>query len=126
MTEGHGRVPPVAEEERNLLPLSDDEATGGRRPQRWSAAKKKEVVLRLLRGESMEVLSRQLQIPLHDLQAWLDAFVAAGTAALRSRPTSAAEVELKKAQAKIGELTMELELHEKRGALLALRRRSAS
>lgn len=123
-----------AEPERNPRVLSEGEAPGDApQPQarsqavkRWSGARKREVVLRLLRGESMELLSRQLQVPLHDLQAWLDTFIAAGSAALRSRPTTAAEVDLKKAQAKIGQLMMELELHEKKGALLALRRRSAS
>ncbi len=105
---------------------SGDPGGAVRRPQRWSAKKKGDVVLRILRGESMELLSRELGVAMHDLQEWHDSFVSAGAAALRSRLTTAAEVELKKAQAKIGELTMELELHEKKRALLPPRRRSGS
>lgn len=99
----------------------DDAAPVSR--QRWSAKRKGETVLRALRGESMEELSRELGIPLHELQQWRDRFVAEGMAALRARKTSAAEVELGKAQQKIGELMMEIELHEKKGALLEARRR---
>ncbi len=105
---------------------SGDPGGAVRQSQRWSAKKKGDVVLRILRGESMELLSRELGLAMHDLQEWHDSFVAAGSAALRSRPTTAAQVELTKAQAKIGELTMELELHEKKRALLAGRRRSGS
>jgi len=35
--------------------------------QRWSVARKREVVLRLLRGESAELLSRELGVPLFKL-----------------------------------------------------------
>ena len=105
---------------------SGDPGGAVRRPRRWSARKKGDVVLRILRGESMELLSRELGVAMRDLQEWHDSFVSAGSAALRSRPTTAAEVELTKARAKIGELTMELELHEKKRALRAGRRRSGS
>lgn len=43
---------------------------GGRNPsalstvQRWSVARKPEVVLRLLRGESVKILSRELAVPI--------------------------------------------------------------
>jgi transposase len=43
---------------------------------RWSAGKKTEVVLRLLRGESLEELSRELQVEAHRLAAWRDDFLA--------------------------------------------------
>ena len=35
--------------------------------QRWSVARKREVVLRLLRGESVELLSRELGVPIYKL-----------------------------------------------------------
>ena len=105
---------------------SGDPGGAVRGSQRWSAKTKGNVVLRILRGESMALLSRELGVAMHDLQEWHDSFVSAGSAALRNRSTSASKVGLKKAQAKIGELTMELELHERKRALLAGRRRSGS
>ena len=38
--------------------------------QRWSVGRKREVVLRLLRGESAEMLSRELGPPLFELEQW--------------------------------------------------------
>ena len=38
--------------------------------QRWSATRKREVVLRLLRGESAELLSRELGLPIVKLGQW--------------------------------------------------------
>jgi len=38
--------------------------------QRWSVGRKREVVLRLLRGESAEDLSRELAVPLYKLDQW--------------------------------------------------------
>src|SRR5215213_6228174 len=38
--------------------------------QRWSVAREREVVLRLLRGESVEMLSRELGLPIFKLEQW--------------------------------------------------------
>jgi transposase-like protein len=43
---------------------------------RWSAGKKTDAVVRLLRGESLEVLSRELGVEAHRLAAWRDDFLA--------------------------------------------------
>jgi transposase-like protein len=45
---------------------------------RWSAGKKMDAVLRLLRGESLEELSRELQVEAHRLAAWRDNFLEGG------------------------------------------------
>jgi transposase len=50
---------------------------------RWSAGKKTKAVLRLLRGESLEELSRELQVEAHRLAAWRDDFLAAGKRGLK-------------------------------------------
>jgi transposase len=75
---------------------------------RWSAGKKTEVVLRLLRGESLEELSRELKVEAHRLAAWRDDFLAAGRQGLKGQradrsPDARA---LKQAERKIGQLTM--------------------
>ena len=38
--------------------------------QRWSVSRKRELVLRLLRGEAAEDLSRELGVPLYKLERW--------------------------------------------------------
>ena len=38
--------------------------------QRWSASRKRDVVLRLLRGESLEMVSREVGVELYCLEAW--------------------------------------------------------
>jgi transposase-like protein len=88
---------------------------------RWSAGKKTEVVLRLLRGESLEELSRELQVEAHRLAAWRDDFLAAGSQGLKGQRSdrSPDDRALKQAERKIGQLTMENEVlraaAEKRG-----------
>jgi hypothetical protein len=47
-------------------------------PERWSAKAKTDVVLRLLRGESVEAVSREVQVPAHELEAWRRTFLEAG------------------------------------------------
>ena len=98
------------------------EQTGDYRSQpRWSAGKKMEAVLRLLRGESLEELSRELQVEAHRLAAWRDDFLEGGKEGLKGqRPDrSADDRALKQAERKIGQLTMENEIlraaAEKRG-----------
>jgi transposase-like protein len=50
---------------------------------RWSAGKKLEAVLRLLRGEPLEELSRELQVEAHRLAAWRDDFLESGKQGLK-------------------------------------------
>jgi transposase len=88
---------------------------GAELPERWSARAKTEVVLRLLRGEALDAVSREVQVPAHELEQWRREFLDGGTAHLkrRSADPEARDVQaLKQAQAKIGELTMKLELVE--------------
>jgi transposase len=51
-----------------------EEAGDHRSRPRWSAGKKLEAVLRLLRGESLQELSRELLVEAHRLAAWRDDF----------------------------------------------------
>ncbi|MBX6723225.1 MAG: helix-turn-helix domain-containing protein [Dactylosporangium sp.] len=77
---------------------------------RWSAKRKREVVLRLLRGEAVDEVSRELKVPVHQLEAWREQFLESGLEGLKARDGTPEAAELKEARAKIGELTMELEL----------------
>src|SRR5450830_1740093 len=58
----------------STLPIGQAVPPGGLAPgQRWSVGRKREVVLRLLRGESTESLSRELGVPSYRLERWRDA-----------------------------------------------------
>jgi len=78
--------------------------------QRWSVSRKREVVLRLLRGEAAEDLSRELGVPLYKLEHWRQKAEAALDGALKERETDAVTGELATAMQRIGELSMENEL----------------
>jgi transposase-like protein len=94
---------------------------------RWSAGKKTDAVLRLLRGEPLEVLSRELGVEAHRLAAWRDEFLEAGKQGLTGKQglkgqradRSPDDRQLKEAERKVGQLTLENEIlraaAEKRG-----------
>ena len=68
------------------------------------------MVLRLVRGEDLEAVSRELGITAARASQWRDQFLAAGQAGLKSRATEALDEDHRQLQAKIGELLMENEL----------------
>jgi transposase len=80
-------------------------------PERWSVQRKAELVLRLLRGEALDAVSRESQVPAHELESWKRIFLEQGTRGLKTR-SDPEERELTLARAKIGELMMRLELAE--------------
>ena len=78
--------------------------------QRWSAGRKLEVVLRLMRGEAAELLSRELGLPLFKLEQSRQKAEAALEAALKEREADPADGQLADTMQRIGELTMEIQL----------------
>ena len=77
---------------------------------RWSSQRKAEVVLRVLRGEDLDALSRELKVKTSRIAEWRDQFLAAGQSGLKSREPDAREEENVRLKSKVGELTMEIEL----------------
>jgi hypothetical protein len=77
---------------------------------RWSARRKEALVLRLLRGESLDLLARETGQPAGRISAWREEFLAAGREGLKSRPAEVEEVALRDAQRKVGELSMEVDV----------------
>jgi transposase len=78
---------------------------------RWTATRKQEVVLRLLRGEPIDALSRELGVESYRLAQWRDRALDGIEGAMRERQSAnAREVELEAALKRIGELSMENEL----------------
>jgi transposase len=72
-----------------------------------SARRKEEVVLRLLRGESLDALARETGQAAGTISSWREEFLVAGREGLKSRPRPVEERQLADAQRKIGELAMD-------------------
>jgi len=87
----------------------DGRPEGGREV-RWSARRKQEVVLRLLRGESLDALARESGQAAGAIAGWREEFLAAGHEGLKSRPAPVEDRRLADAQRKIGELAMDLDI----------------
>ena len=85
-------------------------AAGRGRGGRFSVGRKRDAVMRLLRGEDLETVSRELGVTAARVSQWRDQFLAAGEAGLKSRETDARDEDNHRLQAKIGELLMENEL----------------
>jgi transposase len=97
-----------------LMTVNDEGTADSRANNRWSANKKLDVVLRLLRGEKLEEVSREVGVEAHRLAAWRDEFLDAGKEGLKGkRATTEEDRRLRDAERKIGELTMENEIWKK-------------
>ncbi len=84
---------------------------------RWSAGRKREVVLRLLRGEPVDAISREVSVPIYKLEGWRERALAGIDAGLKERESDPLERQLDEANRRIGELVMEVEiLHKDRRA----------
>ena len=82
--------------------------------QRWSASRKRDVVLRLLRGESLEALSREAGVEIYRLDAWRERAMAGLELGLKDRHGEPVAEVLDAAKRHIGELSMEIELLRER------------
>jgi hypothetical protein len=83
---------------------------------RWSAGRKKEVVLRLLRGEPVDAVSREVAVPIDKLEGWRERALAGIDAGLKERENDPVEKQLDEANRRIGELVMEVEILPERKA----------
>ena len=86
--------------------------------QRWSAGRKREIVLRVLRGEPLDALSRELGVEIYRLEEWRERALAGMDLGLKNRQGDPLAEELNAAKRHIGELSMANELlREKARAL---------
>src|ERR1700682_765028 len=69
---------------------------------RMSRQRKTAAVLRLVRGEDLEPVSRELGVTAATLTGWHDAFLAAGEAALTTRAATGEELESDRLKARLG------------------------
>ena len=80
--------------------------------QRWTVERKREVVLRLLRDEPVQLLSRQLGVEIFRLEQWREKAIGGIDVSLKQRKGDPVQAELDSAMKRIGELTMQVELLE--------------
>ena len=76
------------------------------RERRLTAWRKQEVVLRVLRGEPLETVAREVGVTRADRSGWRDRFLDGGAASLKSRPRDERDDRITQLQAKLGEITM--------------------
>jgi transposase len=86
-----------------------DKSAGGP-PQRFSAKRKLRAVSRLLRGEPLELVARELNVTAARLSQWRDRALLAAEAALKDRERADRDDEIARLKGKVGEMTMETEL----------------
>ena len=93
-------------------------SAGPGRGGRMSRRRKRDAVLRLLRGEDLETVSRALGVAAAALSGWRDAFLAAGEPSLSTRPADGEARESERLKARLGEMLLERELLEAKIAAL--------
>src|SRR4030088_2340757 len=86
---------------------------------RMSRQRKTAAVLRLLRGEDLETVSRGLGVTAATLSRWRDAFLSAGEAALTTKSTTGEELESDRLKTKLGAALIERDLLHEKIAILA-------
>src|ERR687885_618153 len=85
---------------------------------RFSAQRKLAAVSRLLRGEPLETVARELNVTVARLSEWRDRALVGAEAAMKERERDGRDEELLRLRAKLGEITMANELLERKIAAL--------
>ncbi|MBK9955082.1 MAG: IS3 family transposase [Rhodocyclaceae bacterium] len=109
--EDAGRVAPGSTE--GARSATGGESGAAAEVKRWSAGRKKEVVLRLLRGEPVDAVSREVSVPIYKLERWRDRALVAIDAGLKERENDPVDRQLDEANRRIGELVMAIEILQK-------------
>ena len=89
------------------------EGTNGVGPvsRRWTASRKLDAVMCVLRGQSVDAVSRKYGVSLHDLTSWRNKVLSGAESALKTKDVEESQDAGKKSLlSKIGEITMDNEL----------------
>ena len=89
--------------------------------QRWTARRKVELLLQLIKGEVTLVdVCREHDLKQSDVESWMETFLKGGERSLRARSEDEQAVhdrEVRELRAKVGELVLELDARKKLDAL---------
>lgn len=104
------RKPEGAPERAHHAGVGAPSGAGAGTPQRFSAQRKVAAVTRVLRGEPLETVARDLNVTVARLTEGRDRALAGALAALKERERDSRDDEIARLTAKVGEITMENEL----------------
>jgi transposase-like protein len=89
--------------------------------QRWTARRKVELLLQLIKGEAKLVdVCREQDLKQSEVESWMETFLKAGERGLKARSEDEQAVhdrEVRELRAKVGELVLELDARKKFEAL---------
>ena len=77
---------------------------------RFLAKRKRDAVLRILRGKDLDLLARELGVNAPTLASWREAFLDGGLAGLRSKAKDERDRRIEDLERKLGQVTMDNEL----------------
>ena len=100
----------------------DKKATSHAKIERWTARRKADLVLELIKGQKTIVdAAREYDLKQSEVKSWIDRFMEYGHRGLRANPKkveSMCEEELKAHREKIGELVLEIDVLKKAKKIL--------
>ena len=89
---------------------------------RRSVTIKEQAVMRLFRGEDMELVSRETGFGLHELKQWRDKYTLAGKESLKSHPEDVRDKAIEQRDQLIARQALEIEILKKARAITGSRR----
>jgi transposase len=85
---------------------------------RMTVRRKREAAIRLLKGEDLELVSRELCVTAASLSRWREAFLSGGENALKARAGDSRDDRIRQLEAKLGRMTMDCELLREKIAVM--------
>jgi transposase-like protein len=89
---------------------------------RRSASVKEQAVMRLFRGEDMELVSRETGYTMHELKQWRDQYMLGGKESLKSHPKDVRDKAVEQRDQLIARQALEIEILKKAKAITEGRR----
>jgi transposase-like protein len=125
MTNDEGLKPEEAPERSPKAGAGAPSGVDGNGPKRFSVQRKMAIVARLLRGEPLDLVARQMNVSVARLTEGRDRALAGAATALKERERDDRDDEIARLKSKVGEITMENELLDAKIAALEGKRPSA-
>ncbi|SEF12658.1 hypothetical protein SAMN02787142_7881 [Burkholderia sp. WP9] len=88
-------------------------ASGAAEVKRWSTGRKRGVVLRFLRGEPVDAVSREVGVTLAEREQWRELALSGMEAGLKTRTSDPLVARLNEAVRRVSELAMTIEILNK-------------
>jgi hypothetical protein len=118
MTNDEGLKPEGAPERSPKAGAGAPSGGDGNGPKRFSVRRKMAIVARLLRGEPLDLVARQMNVSVARLTEWRDRALAGAATGLKEREHDDRDDEIARLKSKVGEITMDNELLDAKIAAL--------